>query len=89
MKKIFWVLHWWGLNSRNQNRLVVSERHRERVYKRTAEANVTCFGKGGARERADESLSHEAKKSRSEQSGLCPDVVEMRGVEPLSETISP
>ena len=50
-EKIFWVLHWWGLNSRNQNRLVVSERHRERVYKRTAEANVTCFGKGGARER--------------------------------------
>ena len=49
-EKIFWVLHWWGLNSRNQNRLVVSERRRERVYKRIAEANVTCFGKGGTTE---------------------------------------
>lgn len=41
MKKIFLVFRWWGLNSRYLNRLVVSERRRERVYKRTAEANVT------------------------------------------------
>ena len=73
-EKIFWVLHWWGLNSRNQNRLVVSERHRERVYKRTAEANVTCFGNGGARERADDAFLCHRHKKASEQSGLCSDV---------------
>ena len=67
----------------------MSERHRERVYKRTAEANVTCFGKGGARERADDAFLCHRHKKASEQSGLCSDVVEMRGVEPLSETISP
>ena len=56
MKKIFLAFRWWGLNSRNQNRLVVNERRRERVYKRTAEVNGTCFGKGGARERADDAF---------------------------------
>ncbi len=45
-----------GIELRNQNRLVVSQRRCERVYKRTAEANVTCFGKVGARERADDAF---------------------------------
>lgn len=46
MKKIFCVFHLWGLNSRNQNRLIVSERRRESVDKQTAEATKgTCFGK--------------------------------------------
>ena len=56
MKKIFLAFRWRGLNSRNQNRLVVSERRRARVYKGTAEENVTCFGKGGARKRADDAF---------------------------------
>ena len=56
MKKIFSAFRRWGLNFSHQNRLVVSQRRRERVYKRTAEVNGTCFGKGGARERADDAF---------------------------------
>lgn len=62
MKKIFWPFDWWRLNLCNQNRLLVSERRCESVYKRTAGANVTCFRKGEARKRADGLFSVADKK---------------------------
>ncbi len=38
------------LNSRTPKKVDSKPERGERVYKRTAEANVTCFGKGDAAE---------------------------------------
>ena len=53
------------------------------VPKTNRESSAANRGwKGGARERADDVLLFHRNKRTSEQSGLCSDVVRLKGLEP-------
>ena len=60
------------LNPRIRKGLPALRSRRERIYKRTAEANVTCFGKGGARERADDAFYAYGMKKRRSKADFAP-----------------
>ncbi len=87
MKKIFSVCQRWELNFRTHKKLVATANRREGVYNRTGEPSVTfCEKEEQGSRRMAYFLSQ--TKNKPEQSELCSDMVEARGVEPLSESTS-
>ena len=83
-KKIFSVFRQWELNFRTRKKLVATASRCESVYNRTGEPSVTfCEKEEQGSGRMTYFLSQ--TNNKSEQSELCSDVVEARGVEPLSE----
>ena len=72
--------------SRTRKKLVATASRREGVYKRTGEPSVTfCEKEEQGSGRMAYFLSQ--TKNKPEQSELCSDVVEPRGVEPLTSAM--